>query len=188
MKRALLLMPSILGCSLLVGCDPPPQMAPEQTKPSKVDCVRGVHEGVTIVVCDLTDKPRAFESFLRGQIVPDRERKLRLRSAVNFVSASAAAGELGQDSTRDGSYIRPYVDAQMVHDMPGWELFDSKNRLAMLLVGVNHRTGVIVTEFPTTSAKRVKALVALLDHAGTIEDVSRDIKGRSTFTLDATTL
>lgn len=184
MKTVLFLAWLAVGCSLCAACDPPPQAITEATKPSTVDCVRGVHEGVTIVVCNLTDKPRAYESFLRGQIVPDRELKLRLRSPVNFISPNAPASEREQEAlARDGSYMRPYADEQMIHDMPGWELFDRKNGLAMLLVGVNQRVGVIATEFPTTSAKKVKALVASLDYRGTVQDVTSDFKGKSSFTL-----
>jgi hypothetical protein len=109
---------------------------------------------------------------------------LRQRSPIRYdVPAIPALAWRIKQLVAEGSFMEPYKDA--VHDVPGWMLLDRKEQLAMLIVGLEGRVGVVVSESPTRSIENAEAVVRRMTVSSTLEELAAGLDERTPFVLDA---
>jgi hypothetical protein len=176
MKRLALLAP----LSILCACDAPERPAPAHAEPHHgVPCVRGASGSVVLVLCDMTGNSEAYRQFLLGELAPPRERRLRRSSALRF----GLGAEVGIDApnlkglSATGSYLAPFDDREAQHFVAGWALFDRTVHLALLLIGVDERLGLIISEFPATSIDNATQALRALDLDQSASELSRGLNG-----------
>jgi hypothetical protein len=129
----------------------------------------------------------AYRQFLLGDLVPPRERKLRRSSALRFglgAEVPIDARNLGA-LTKGGSYFAAFDDREAQRDVAGWSLFDRTKHLAMLLLGVDDRLGIIITEFPAASIDHATSALRALDLELDVAELSRGLSGSVRFSLPA---
>jgi hypothetical protein len=166
---------------LLCACDPPERAALIQAEPpalQRVPCIRGTTGSVAIVLCDMTGNPEALRRFQLGELMPPRERRLRRASALRFglgVEAQLDAPTV-KGPTETGSYLDPFDDQEAERFVAGWALLDRGIRLAMLLLSVDERLGLIISEFPAASLDNVTQALRALDFDQNLTELSRGLK------------
>jgi hypothetical protein len=180
---------SLLAFAPLVwACDEPPSPATwPPAAVSAVSCVRGSSGSVGVVLCDMDGNAEAYRQFLLGNLVPPRERKLRRSSALRFglgAEVPIDARNLGA-LTQGGSYLAAFDDREAQRDIAGWSLLDRTKHLAMLLLGVDDRLGIIITEFPAASIDHATSALRSFDLDLSVAELSHALSGRVQFSLPA---
>lgn len=165
---------------LLCACDAPGRSAPPRAEPpplQRVPCVRGTNGSVAIVLCDMAGNPEAQRRFLLGELTPPREQRLRRSSALRF----GLGAEVQLDApnlkglSETGSYLAPFDDQEAQRSVAGWALFDRSIHLALLLLSVDERLGLIVSEFPAASLDDATSAFRALDLDQNVTELSRGL-------------
>lgn len=150
---------AVAGASLalVAACEPIPNVVdmdkpPPSTEPS---CFEG-HDGtIAVTFCEEVDQA-LLQNFLAERWLPPTVRNLRAQSALHYGSDDRAALERASMRARlHNSYLIPHDDSQ--RDVAGWDLFDSEQRLAMLLLDLEERSVLVYADVHATSTEAVSA-------------------------------
>jgi hypothetical protein len=119
------------------------------TRPLK--CRHQRDPGLLVLVCDFRGEPDLYTEFLQGRLLPPEEAAMRATMSVRF----------GQRKPFRQSSFAPFSD--VARDAAGWEIYDSKSRVAMLILGIQGYFGLALTRTDAASISEVKSLLPRID-------------------------
>jgi hypothetical protein len=161
----------LLLLGLFPPCGKPPQHRYDDATelltaaPAGLACVRARQGPVMALACDTAGAPRALEDFRELRWLPAREGRLWRRARVRYgIHPDPARQRVLERSRRAGSVYDPIVDLE--RELQGWRIHDVERRIALLLVTLDDRYILALSQEDARGTAELEAALAKLSAAG----------------------